>query len=61
MVKIPDITKLIGSKNFLLDVGVILLGFAVIGVATTFGTIGAKYIWNEWIRYDVPDSEKVPY
>lgn len=59
--KLPDITRLIGSKNFLLDAGLILTGFVIIGLATTFGTIAGKWIYNEYLLQYVPDGQKVPY
>lgn len=59
--KIPDITRLLGSKHFLVDVGVIIIGFAIIGVASTAGTIAMKYIYNNYMLPDIPNGEKVPY
>lgn len=59
--KLPDITRLVGSKNFVIDAGIILLGFVIIGAASTLGTIGAKWVYNSYIERYVPNGEKVPY
>lgn len=60
-IKTPDISRLFTGKNFLLDVGIVILGFTVIGLASTAGTIAMKYIYNNYLLPDIPNAEKVPY
>lgn len=57
--KIPDITRLVNSKDFLVDVGIIMVGFVLIGVASAAGTWAFKWIHNNYINQD--EDEKIPY
>lgn len=59
--KIPDITRLVNSKDFLVDVGIIMVGFVLIGVASAAGTWGFKYVYNNYLLPDIPNGEKIPY
>lgn len=60
-VRIPGIGNLLSSKNLAIDMGILIVGFVLIGVASAAGTVAFKYLYNNYLLPDIPGGEKVPY
>lgn len=56
---LPNISKLVGSKNFILDVGIIFAGFLIMGFATAAGNFTFEYLYNNYWRK--PTDKEIPY
>ena len=61
-VRIPGIANLLGSKNLATDLGILLVGFVIIGMASAAGTWIFKVIHNNYAdSLDGLSDEKIPY
>jgi hypothetical protein len=58
---VREFWRFLGSKNVIVDAALIFSGFVVLGAASALGTIVMKYVWNNYLIYEIPNAEKVPY